>query len=75
MDSRLFCVLAIMLIAGHSVVALTGTQCEVSASARVNCGFPGITAAECDNKGCCFDSAIQGAPWCFHAQTKDECLL
>ncbi|CAH2219070.1 trefoil factor 1, partial [Pelobates cultripes] len=55
----------------HSVVALTGTQCEVSASARVNCGFPGITATECENKGCCFDSAIQGAPWCFHAQTKD----
>ncbi|XP_015677409.1 trefoil factor 2-like [Protobothrops mucrosquamatus] len=40
-------------------------QCQVQPNSRVNCGYPYISAKECYNKGCCFDSSIAGVIWCF----------
>jgi len=44
-------------------------DCDVGPPAnRVNCGFPGIQAQACYERGCCFDSSIPGVPWCFHGK-------
>ncbi|XP_070607662.1 putative gastrointestinal growth factor xP4 [Erythrolamprus reginae] len=40
-------------------------QCNVPATARINCGPPGITEAQCKAKHCCFDSNVRHVPWCF----------
>ena len=33
---------------------------------RKDCGRPGITQEECENKGCCYaPSSIQNVPWCY----------
>ncbi|KAF7251173.1 Trefoil factor 3 [Varanus komodoensis] len=34
-------------------------------SAREECGYPAITAEECQAKGCCFDSYVVNTRWCF----------
>ncbi|XP_023393977.1 trefoil factor 1 isoform X1 [Pteropus vampyrus] len=54
--------------------------CEVTPTERKNCGFPGITARACHEKGCCFNSATRGVPWCFYPSSRnapedvpDEC--
>ncbi|KAM7319103.1 hypothetical protein ACRRTK_022215 [Alexandromys fortis] len=39
--------------------------CTVSPRERINCGFPGVTATQCKERGCCFDDSIRGFPWCF----------
>uniref|UniRef100_A0A8C6XXE6 P-type domain-containing protein n=1 Tax=Naja naja TaxID=35670 RepID=A0A8C6XXE6_NAJNA len=43
-------------------------QCQVQPKARVNCGYPYISAQECYKRGCCFDSSIVGVIWCFFPQ-------
>ncbi|XP_062983764.1 uncharacterized protein LOC134399610 [Elgaria multicarinata webbii] len=40
-------------------------QCEVIPVSRINCGYPYISAEECYNRGCCFDSSIADTIWCF----------
>ncbi|EMP31460.1 Trefoil factor 3, partial [Chelonia mydas] len=40
-------------------------QCAQQPSARVNCGYPYISAEACNNRGCCFDNSIVGVVWCF----------
>jgi len=45
-------------------------RCAVSA--RKDCGFNGITQAQCKAKGCCW--APGNGPWCFHANG-DSALL
>ncbi|KAJ6667613.1 hypothetical protein lerEdw1_016734 [Lerista edwardsae] len=40
-------------------------QCALQPRARVNCGYPAISAQECHNRGCCYDSSIIGVIWCF----------
>lgn len=44
---------------------LTLEACAVMPRDRKNCGFPGVTAQQCKEKGCCFDDSIRGIPWCF----------
>ncbi|XP_069045835.1 trefoil factor 2-like [Lepisosteus oculatus] len=39
--------------------------CSVNPKEREECGYPGITAEECNNRGCCFSSAIPNVKWCF----------
>ncbi|XP_044297673.1 putative gastrointestinal growth factor xP4 [Varanus komodoensis] len=54
-------------------------QCDVQLKQRINCGYPYISAQECYNKGCCFDSSIAGTIWCFFPGSGDaqgqECLF
>ncbi|XP_071989643.1 uncharacterized protein [Engystomops pustulosus] len=76
MNCKVFCLFAIALIVGsfssaHGQAALTERQCQVQPVARVNCGEPGITATECFNKGCCYDSLDPNAIWCFYARPDD----
>ncbi|KAL7983634.1 hypothetical protein Chor_000510 [Crotalus horridus] len=40
-------------------------RCNIDPHKRSNCGPPGITSQECENKGCCFNSTVPGVPWCF----------
>lgn len=54
---------------------LAGTlsdTCQVEPHARVNCGFSGITAEQCEKKGCCFDTKVTGVPWCFNPVAVDD---
>lgn len=37
---------------------------------RKNCGYPGISAAECRKAGCCFSNSVAGVPWCFAPKAK-----
>ncbi|NXF89564.1 TFF2 factor, partial [Eubucco bourcierii] len=45
-------------------------QCKVPAMQRNNCGYPGISAAECRKIGCCFNNSIPDMPWCFTPKPK-----
>ncbi|XP_068114985.1 alpha-2-macroglobulin-like [Hyperolius riggenbachi] len=40
-------------------------HCAVSADAREDCGFSGITQEQCEKKGCCYDSSAHNIKWCF----------
>ena len=40
-------------------------ECLQSPASRVNCGFPGITQAQCESKDCCYDSSTNNSMWCF----------
>ena len=41
-----------------------GPNCKVDN--RVDCGYRGIQARQCREKGCCWDSKVRGVPWCFY---------
>lgn len=42
--------------------------CNIVENARSDCGFHGITQAQCSDKGCCFDSSVaDGVPHCYHS--------
>ena len=32
---------------------------------RNECGWPGISKATCEDRGCCFDNSFPGVKWCF----------
>uniref|UniRef100_A0A670KEG3 P-type domain-containing protein n=1 Tax=Podarcis muralis TaxID=64176 RepID=A0A670KEG3_PODMU len=48
-------------------------QCAVQPKARVNCGYPYISAQTCHSRGCCFDSSIPGVIWCFFPGSDSAC--
>ncbi|KAG8136487.1 hypothetical protein E2320_005065 [Naja naja] len=74
MEQKKFLLLVIVLFLGFSSLAngfymkLLPEQCQVQPKARVNCGYPYISAQECYKRGCCFDSSIVGVIWCFFPQ-------
>ena len=37
----------------------------VEYSAKRDCGYSGITADGCKEKGCCYDNSVYNAPHCF----------
>eukprot|EP01038_Epipyxis_sp_PR26KG_P009449 gene9449-12733_t len=47
----------------------SASTCAVSDSAKVDCGYAGITQDGCQSKGCCWSPAGQNSvtPWCFNA--------
>uniref|UniRef100_A0A8D0HAN5 P-type domain-containing protein n=1 Tax=Sphenodon punctatus TaxID=8508 RepID=A0A8D0HAN5_SPHPU len=47
------------------------SECEVQPKARINCGYPYISAEACNDKGCCYDSSISGVAWCFFPSSDD----
>ena len=50
-----------------SSVNIYSPQCQTQAyDARSDCGFSGITPAECRQRGCCFDRRSASAPQCYH---------
>ncbi|XP_069059330.1 putative gastrointestinal growth factor xP1 [Pleurodeles waltl] len=80
MEYKMLCLVAVALLLGLSSsaegqAALTEAQCAVPKGARFNCGQPGVTPAECYNKGCCYDSSTPDAIWCFYPRPEEECLL
>ena len=43
-----------------------GVCSSVLATARIDCGYKGISAADCITKrGCCYDSSVRNVPSCF----------
>ncbi|XP_049999827.1 trefoil factor 1 [Alexandromys fortis] len=66
MEHKVTCVLAVVLMLALSSLAQDQEEtCTVSPRERINCGFPGVTATQCKERGCCFDDSIRGFPWCF----------
>lgn len=39
-------------------------RCAIHANVDVECGFPGITKAQCEAKGCCYNPS-SGNKWCY----------
>ena len=51
----------------HSCYVSVETTCDVSRmSDRINCGYLGISRDNCYRKGCCWDTSVLDAAWCFH---------
>ncbi|XP_075449637.1 trefoil factor 3-like [Ascaphus truei] len=77
MEYKVGCALAIVLILGLSSSAHgnTGAQCAVPIKERVNCAPPDVSQADCNKKGCCFDSSVPNVIWCFHPKPEDECFV
>lgn len=44
-------------------------NCAVTDSQKVDCGFNGISQAQCLAKGCCWAAGGPGIPWCYNAGT------
>ncbi|KAL9951119.1 hypothetical protein ACROYT_G043723 [Oculina patagonica] len=40
---------------------------------RVDCGWPGVSEERCVQMGCCFDSSIKGARFCFYKAEDAVC--
>ncbi|XP_033002966.1 trefoil factor 3-like isoform X2 [Lacerta agilis] len=80
MVHKSFLLFAIVLILGLSSLTNGFTlqrptqQCAVQPKARVNCGYPYISAQTCHSRGCCFDSSIPGVIWCFFPGSDSECF-
>ncbi|XP_063818167.1 pregnancy zone protein-like isoform X2 [Pseudophryne corroboree] len=47
-------------------------HCAVGVSERKDCGHPGISGEECEQKGCCFDSSEPRSIWCFFRGLEKE---
>lgn len=69
---RSFLALALPLAAATATAtaataAAAADECVVSDSDKFDCGFVGINATGCANKGCCWsESSADGVPWCFY---------
>ncbi|KFQ04932.1 Trefoil factor 2, partial [Haliaeetus albicilla] len=75
MDLKVICALSVILIVSLSTFAEgkmlpTKCQCKMAPSERKNCGYPGISLAECSKAGCCFNDSVAGVPWCFAPKPK-----
>ncbi|XP_008628807.1 PREDICTED: trefoil factor 2 [Corvus brachyrhynchos] len=75
MDLKVVCALSITLVIALSTLAEgiappTKCQCKVVARERTNCGYPGISAAECKKIGCCFNASVPSVPWCYSPKPK-----
>jgi len=44
---------------------------------RENCGPPTVDESACREKGCCWDSSVEGVPWCFHgaSETMEDAVM
>ncbi|XP_025026685.1 putative gastrointestinal growth factor xP4 [Python bivittatus] len=80
MEQKKFWLLVMVLFLGFSSLANgfslkpSSEECQVQPSTRMNCGYPYISAQECYNRGCCFDSSIVGVIWCFFPD-HSECFI
>ncbi|XP_005489036.2 uncharacterized protein LOC102066856 [Zonotrichia albicollis] len=75
MDLKVVCALSITLLIALSALAEgsappTKCQCKVVPKERTNCGYPGISAAECKKIGCCFNASVPSVPWCYNPKQK-----
>lgn len=61
-------VMLVVLLVGTAVVPGEESErgsCDVKPGYRVDCGWFGIDEATCKSKGCCWDSSIEGKPYCY----------
>uniref|UniRef100_A0A8C5XSU4 Trefoil factor 1 n=1 Tax=Microcebus murinus TaxID=30608 RepID=A0A8C5XSU4_MICMU len=68
-------VYALVLVFSLALGALAqdaAETCSMLPRERENCGFPGVTAAQCESRGCCFDDTVRGFPWCFHPKAVES---
>ncbi|XP_064008282.1 trefoil factor 1-like [Pogoniulus pusillus] len=75
MDPKVICVLSVILVVAISTLAEgkpapSRCQCKIAPMERNNCGYPGISAAECKKMGCCFNNSVPNMPWCFKPKPK-----
>ncbi|XP_073433285.1 trefoil factor 3-like [Dendrobates tinctorius] len=76
MGWRLCWVLALVMVlaARGTTEAPPADHCAEGAKTRINCGYPGISAAICHDRGCCFDPKVSGVVWCFYPVAPEECF-
>ncbi|XP_076975092.1 trefoil factor 1 [Tamandua tetradactyla] len=79
MELKVTCILAAALLLALGTLAQEQAEtCDMHPQERRNCGWPGVKARECREKGCCFDDTVRGFPWCFHplaVNQEEECLF
>eukprot|EP01031_Cornospumella_fuschlensis_P036226 gene36226-43943_t len=49
-------------------VVSAGSTCALADSNKQDCGYPGVTQASCESKGCCWlptSARTTGTPWCY----------
>lgn len=63
------------LVADQALLGPAANQCAMPAKDRVDCGYPDVTAEQCNSRGCCFDSSIFEVPWCFKPLQEAECTF
>jgi glucoamylase len=44
-----------------------------SITVKYDCGYSGIDQTTCEGKGCCWNEATDGSPWCFNGQEPKSC--
>ena len=49
-------------------IAANKTCNVVPASKRINCGYDGITEDVCKGKGCCWETNVRDAAWCYRPE-------
>ncbi|KAI8492037.1 hypothetical protein Bbelb_304100 [Branchiostoma belcheri] len=54
------------------ILGCSSGDCVVEPYARVDCGFPRITAEQCHQRRCCFDNSIPNTKFCFINKKKGE---
>ncbi|KAM9696014.1 trefoil factor 1 [Dama dama] len=70
----IYVVVLVFALALGSLAQSETETCQVEPHQRQNCGYDGITAKDCEYKGCCFDNTVRGVPWCFHSvPVEEEC--
>jgi hypothetical protein len=48
------------------------SSCFLANAERTSCGWSGMSAQTCADRGCCWDSSTGGIPWCFYAQAAPD---
>ena len=46
-------------------IVIVSGSCDVDPAYRSDCGWVGIDEDGCKSKGCCWDSSIEGKPYCY----------
>lgn len=71
------CAAVVSSVVGEALQKFKAGTCAVSSSAKVDCGYQGVTQDTCEAKGCCWfpvsdlesartQSQTKGTPWCFY---------
>ncbi|XP_041437441.1 integumentary mucin A.1-like [Xenopus laevis] len=76
MKHPIFYVTVLLVIVG----LVQAQDCALASDFNVDCGYSGITQAECEGKNCCFDSTIPESKWCLYKPAeapakKAECTV
>jgi len=62
----------LLILSAFLAMALAYPACLVDEQLRNDCGYSGISQAQCESQGCCWGALSTGAyPWCFYPDTRN----